>query len=361
VTTLPTRGDAASPIKPIAAKVLLIGHRGASAWRPEHTLAAYGKAIEDGADFIEPDLVMTRDGVLIARHENEISGTTDVGARAEFAARKATKTVDGHPVSGWFSEDFTLTELRTLRARERLPEIRAANAAFDGQFEVPTFDEIIEFVAAQSKVHKRVIGIYPEIKHSTYFRGIGLPMEVAVIKAIHQHAYTRQTAPLFIQSFETENLKYLRTQLGTNLLHVKLIQLLGEEAEQPYDSAAGKHPRSYADLMRPQGLQEIARYADAIGPNKLSIIPRNANGMLGRPTSLIADAHAQKLLVHPYTFRPENFFLPSHLHGAGGPALRNDAGAIAEIRAYVDAGIDGFFTDDPAIGRDAIALVRSAR
>jgi glycerophosphoryl diester phosphodiesterase len=350
-----------SPAKPIAANVLVIGHRGASAWRPEHTLASYGKAIEDGADFIEPDLVMTRDGVLIARHENEISGTTDVAAHPEFAAREATKTIDDHPFSGWFSEDFTLAELKTLRARERLPEIRAANAALDGRFEVPTFDEIVEFVAAQSKTHGKVIGIYPEIKHSTYFHGIGLPMEDAVIETIRTHAYTAQTAPLFIQSFEAGNLKYLRVQLGTHLPNVKLIQLLGEAAEQPYDSVAGKHPRSYADLMRPQGLQEIARYADAIGPNKLSIIPRNANGTLGRPTSLVADAHAQELFVHPYTFRPENFFLPSDLHAAGGPALRNAAGAIAEIRAYLDAGIDGFFTDDPAIGRDAIAKARSAR
>src|SRR5579863_7764162 len=264
LTTIPASGAMLSMSKPIADKVLVIGHRGASAWRPEHTLASYGRAIEDGADFIEPDLVMTKDGVLIARHENEISGTTDVARHPEFAARKTTKTIDGQPVSGWFSEDFNLTELKTLRARERLPEIRAANAAFDGQFEVPTFDEIIDFATAQAKAHACVIGIYPEIKHSTYFRGIGLPMEDAVLAAIRQQAYTARIAPLFIQSFETENLKYLRQRLGTSLPNIKLIQLLGEAAEQPYDLVAAKHPRSYVEMMRPPGLQEIARYADAI-------------------------------------------------------------------------------------------------
>ncbi len=342
-------------MKPIAARVLVIGHRGASAWRPEHTLASYGKAIEDGADFIEPDLVMTKDGVLVARHENEISGTTDVASHAEFAARKTTKTIDGHAVSGWFSEDFTLAELKTLRARERLPEIRPANTAFDGQFEVPTFDEIVDFAAVQAKSQGRVIGIYPEIKHSTYFRALGLPMEDALLAAIRKHTYIAQAAALFLQSFETANLNYLRAQLGAGMPNVKLIQLLGERAERPWDLVVADDPRTYADLMQPQGLQEIARYADAIGPNKLSIISRKADGTLGQPTSLVADAHAQNLLVHPYTFRPENFFLPTDMRTAGGPAARNDAGAVAEIRAYLKAGIDGFFTDDPVLGRGALA------
>lgn len=354
LTNLPAIVDAAPPVKPIAEHVLVIGHRGASAWRPEHTLASYGKAIEDGADFIEPDLVMTKDGVPIARHENEIAGTTDVAGHAEFAARKTTKTIDGHAVSGWFTEDFTLAELKTLRARERLPEIRPANVAFDGRFEVPTFDEIVDFAAAQAKSQGRVIGIYPEIKHSTYFRALGLPMENALLAAIRKHAYTARTAPLFLQSFETANLKYLRGQLGGGMPNVKLIQLLGEAAERPWDLVVANDPRSYADLMRPQGLREIARYADAIGPNKLSIIPRNADATLGRPTSLVADAHAQNLLVHPYTFRPENFFLPTDLQTPGGLATRNDAGAIGEIRVYLHTGIDGFFADDPGLGRRAL-------
>ena len=344
-----------SPVtRPIASTVLVLGHRGASALRPEHTLASYGKAIEDGADFVEPDLVMTKDGILVARHENEISGTTDVAKHPEFAARKATKTIDGRPVTGWFTEDFTLAEFKTLRARERLPELRPGNAKFDGQFSVPTFDEIIDFVAAESKRHGRIVGIYPEIKHSTYFKGIGLPMEDAVLAAIRKHAYTAKTAPLFIQSFEIGNLQYLRGKLGELAPRVKLIQLLGEAKEQPYDTVASKHPLDYARMMQPPGLAGIAKYADAIGPNKLSVIPRTADGKLGAPTALVADAHAARLLVHPWTFRPENYFLPSDLRAPGTPATRNDAGAIAEIRAYLDAGIDGFFSDDPALGRRAL-------
>ncbi|MBS0583902.1 MAG: glycerophosphodiester phosphodiesterase [Proteobacteria bacterium] len=345
--------DAAPPAKPLADKVLVLGHRGASALRPEHTLASYGQAIEDGADFVEPDLVMTRDGVLVARHENEISGTTDVAKHPEFAVRKTTKTIDGQPVTGWFTEDFTLAEFKTLRAHERLPELRPGNAKFDGQFAVPTFDEIIAFVAAESKKRGRVIGIYPEIKHSTYFKGIGLPMEDAVLATIRRHAYTAKTAPLFIQSFEIANLKTLRGKLG-DLPNVKLIQLLGEAKEQPYDVVAAKQSLPYSQMMQPQGLAEIAKYADAIGPNKLSVIPRTADGKLGAPTALVADAHVAKLLVHPYTFRPENYFLPSDLRAPGTPATHNEAGAIAEIRAYLDAGIDGFFTDDPALGRKAV-------
>ena len=348
--------DAAPPAlpQPLADKVLVLGHRGASALRPEHTLASYGKAIEDGADFVEPDLVMTRDGVPVARHENEISGTTDVAKHPEFAARKTTKTIDGQAVTGWFTEDFTLAEFKTLRARERLPELRPANAKFDGQFAVPTFDEIIDFVTAESAKRGRVVGIYPEIKHSTYFRGIGLPMEDTVLATIRKHPYTAKTAPLFIQSFEIGNLKYLRSRLGELSPRVRLIQLLGDAKEQPYDTVANKQPLDYAQMMQPKGLAEIANYADAIGPNKLSVIPRTADGRLDSPTALVADAHASKLLVHPWTFRPENHFLPTDLRAPGTPATRNDAGAVAEIRAYLEAGIDGFFTDDPALGRQAL-------
>ncbi|WP_395642931.1 glycerophosphodiester phosphodiesterase [Rudaea sp.] len=348
-----TNATAEPPAKPLAEKIVVLGHRGASALRPEHTLASYGQAIADGADFVEPDLVMTRDGVLIARHENEISGTTDVAKHAEFAARATTRIIDGQPITGWFTEDFTLAELKTLRARERLPELRPGNVKFDGRFTVPTFDEIIDFVAAEAKKRGRLVGIYPEIKHSTYFRGIGLPMEDAVLAAIRKHAYAAKTAPLFVQSFEIGNLKYLRGKLG-DLPNVKLIQLLGEAKERPYDAVAAGQALTYAQMMQPQGLAEIAKYADAIGPNKLSVIPRTADGRLGTPTTLVADAHAAKLLVHPWTFRPENHFLPTNLRAPGTPATRNDAGLIAEIRAYLNAGIDGFFTDDPALGRRAL-------
>ena len=210
--------------KPIAKKVLVIGHRGASALRPEHTLASYGKAIADGADFIEPDLVMTRDGVMVARHENEIGTTTDVASHPEFADRKTTKTVDGHAVNGWFTEDFTLAELKTLRARERLPQLRSTR--YDGEFQIVTLDEIIDFVAAEAAVVGRPIGIIPEIKHGTYFRERGLPMEDKLLATLAAHRYTH-AAPVEIQSFEVGNLKYLHGKLGKTHPHIRLLQLMG--------------------------------------------------------------------------------------------------------------------------------------
>ncbi|QRN52270.1 glycerophosphodiester phosphodiesterase [Dyella caseinilytica] len=337
--------------KAIAAKVLVIGHRGASAWRPEHTLASYGKAIADGADFIEPDLVMTKDGVPVARHENDISATTDVATHSEFASRKTTKTIDGQSVTGWFTEDFTLVELKTLRARERLPEFRST--AYDGQFPIPTFDEIIDFVAAESATSGRVIGIIPEIKHGTYFQKIGLPMEDRVLAIIDAHAYTR-TAPVEIQSFEITNLRYLRGKLGKDHNNIRLLQLIDDEDQQPYDVIAAGRKLTYGDMMKPAGLHEVASYADAIGPNVRAIIPLAADGTLGKPTSLVHDAHAAKLELHPYTFRPENHFQAKNFWQGSDPKTFNEAGSIAEIRAYLDAGIDAFFTDDPAIGRKAL-------
>jgi glycerophosphoryl diester phosphodiesterase len=336
---------------PIAKKVLVIGHRGASALRPEHTLASYGKAIADGADFIEPDLVMTKDGVPVARHENEISGTTDVAQHAEFAARKTTKTIDGEKVTGWFTEDFTLAELKTLRARERLPQFRSTK--YDGQFQIPTLDEIIDFVATESATQGRVIGIIPEIKHGTYFQKAGLPMEDHVLDILAAHAYTR-TAPVEIQSFEIANLRYLRGKLGKDHPNIRLLQLLGDANEAPYDMVAAGKKLSFAQMMTPAGLRDIATYADAIGPSIRSIIPLAADGTLGRPTALVHDAHAAKLELHPYTFRPENFFQAKNFWKGNDPKTFNEEGSIAEIRAYLDAGVDAFFTDDPAIGRKAV-------
>jgi glycerophosphoryl diester phosphodiesterase len=337
--------------KPIAAKVLVIGHRGASALRPEHTLASYGKAIADGADYVEPDLVMTKDGVPVARHENEISGTTDVASHPEFAARKTTKTIDGHSVTGWFTEDFTLAELKTLRARERLPEYRSTQ--YDGDFQVPTFDEIIDFVATEAATRGRIIGIIPEIKHGTYFQKIGLPMEDRVLAIIAAHHYT-QHAPVEIQSFEIANLRYLREKLGKHHPNVRLLQLIDAPHEQPHDVVAAGGKLSYGDMMTAGGLREIAGYADAIGPNIREIIPLKADGTLGAPTSLVHDAHAAGLELHPYTFRPENHFQAKNFWQGGDPKTFNEAGSIAEIRAYLAAGIDAFFTDDPAIGRKAV-------
>lgn len=339
----------AAPVAPLAAKVLVIGHRGASALRPEHTLASYAVAIEDGADFVEPDLVSTKDGVLVIRHENEIGGTTDVAAHPEFVNRRTTKTVDGVTITGWFTEDFTLAELKTLRARERLADIRKANTAFDGQFSVPTFDEMIEFVAAEASARQRVIGIIPEIKHSTYFRGLGLPMEDKVLATLDAHAYTR-AAPVEIQSFEAGNLKYLRGKLGKSHPNVRLLQLMDDAAEHPADEPS----ITYGKMMTPSGLKAIAAYADAIGPSTRSIIPLGKDGRLAPVTPLVRDAHAAGLEVHPYTFRPENHFLAADFRDGAGDAARNEAGSVAEIRAYLATGIDAFFTDDPALGRKAL-------
>ncbi|KRE85801.1 glycerophosphodiester phosphodiesterase [Rhodanobacter sp. Soil772] len=343
---------AAAVEKPLAAKVLVIGHRGASALRPEHTLASYAKAIADGADYIEPDLVMTKDGVLVARHENEIGSTTDVADHPEFAARKTGKTIDGQAVTGWFSEDFSLAELKTLRARERLPKLRSTQ--YDGQFPLATLDEIIDLVAAESKARGRVIGIIPEIKHGTYFRKIGLPLEDTLLATLAAHDYTR-TAPVEIQSFEVGNLKYLRGKLadGTHG-NIRLLQLLGDAEEQPFDVAAAGGQLDYAQMMTPAGLREIATYADAIGPSIRAIIPLKFNHLLGAPTRLVHDAHAAGLEVHPYTFRPENYFLPLDLWQGIDPRNVNEAGSITEIRIYLATGIDAFFTDDPAIGRKAL-------
>lgn len=334
---------------PIAPQVKVYAHRGASALRPEHTLAAYAKAIADGADFIEPDLVSTRDGVLVARHENEIGGTTDVAEHPEFADRRTTKTIDGRAITGWFTEDFTLAELKTLRARERLPKLRGT--AWDGRFQLVTLDEIIDFVAAEAATRGRLIGLVPEIKHPSYFRSIGLPMEDKVLASLQAHAYTRQ-APVEIQSFEAENLRYLRSRIGPRgNAHLRLLQLMSAADEAIPGDPRQRH---YRDLMSPAGLREVAAYADAIGPDFHAIIPWDAQHRLQAPGSLVHDAHAAGLEVHPYTFRPENAFLPVGYRQGEAPATRSEAGMVALVRRYLDTGIDAFFTDDPALGRKAL-------
>ena len=342
-----------TPMPPIqaagATAPLVIGHRGASALRPEHTLESYRKAIEDGADLIEPDLVSTRDGVLVARHENEISGTTDVASHPEFATRRTTRSIDGERVTGWFTEDFTLTELKTLRARERLPELRGT--AFDGRFDIPTLAEILDLAATESAARGRVIGLAPELKHPTHFAALGLAMENKLLDALNAHPHTR-AAPVVIQSFETANLRALRERIprGSNLT---LLQLYGDPNEKPYDTVASGKPRSYASLATPEALREVATYADAIGPHYLALAPRKADD--GTPRSgLVQVAHAAGLKVIVYTFRPENHFLPGDYRGTGGPAVRHDAGSIRQIRDAIALGIDGFFTDDPAVGRRAV-------
>ena len=339
---------------------IIIGHRGASGYVPEHTLASYFLAIQQGADFVEPDLVSTRDGVLVARHENEIGGTTDVESHPEFADRRTTKLIDGVSIEGWFTEDFTLAELKMLRARERIPQLRPANARFDGQFEIPTLDEILDLVHGADMVRAHSararhepapqrIGVYPETKHPSYFSGIGLGLEEPLLDALGRHGAGDRQAPIFIQSFESGNLKALRT-----MTDIPLVQLVAANGA-PFDWVAAGDPRNYAGMVTRRGLAQVASYADAVGVEKTLVIPRTAQDTLGSPTGLVDDAHAEGLLVHAWTFRAENHFLPAPLRSGANPA---DLGDLArELRAYLKAGLDGIFVDQPLLGaraRDAL-------
>ncbi|RKR89977.1 glycerophosphoryl diester phosphodiesterase [Micromonospora pisi] len=280
-----------------AAKPLVIAHRGASGYRPEHTLESYRLAIRMGADYIEPDLVPTRDGVLVARHENEISGTTDVADHPEFAGRKATKSIDGVAVTGWFTEDFTLAELKTLRAKERLPLVRPTNTAFDGTLEIPTLQEVIDLAAAESRRLGRTIGIYPETKHPTYFQSIGLALEEPLVRVLHRNGLNSRKDAVFLQSFETANLRKL-----SKMTDVRLIQLL-DGTGRPYDFTVAGDARTYQDLVKPENLKWISTYADGIGTTKNLLVPRDASGKLLAPTTVVRDAHRVGLDVHAWTFR----------------------------------------------------------
>jgi glycerophosphoryl diester phosphodiesterase len=299
--------------------ILVIAHRGASGERPEHTIESYRLAIEEGADYIEPDLVMTRDGVLVARHENEIGGTTDVAQHPEFAARRRAQIIDGEAMTGWFTEDFTIAELKTLRARERLPELRPQNRAFDGRFTIPTFDEIMQLATGANRRRGGApkIGVYPETKHPAHFAGIGLPMEQAVLDTLQRYDYAADGSPVFIQSFDPRNLRQLR-----GMTRLPLVQLLEHELGD---------------------LGEIAKYADAIGIAKVLATPDGVHA-----------AHAVNLKVHVWTFRAENEFLPVDLKIGDSPAAHGNLDA--EIQRFLSLGIDGFFADFPAVGvrvRDA--------
>ena len=347
LATLLANGDCSAEPTRLPAR-LVIGHRGASALRPEHTLASYALAIELGADVIEPDLVATSDGVLVARHENEISGTTNVADKPEFASRRKTKSIDGSDISGWFTEDFSLAEMKTLRAKERIPANRPSNTVYDGQFPVPTLQEIIDLARAKTQEIGRTIAIYPETKHPSHFKAIGLPLEKRLVDTLHANGYRGAGAPVFIQSFEVGNLKEMR-----GMTDLPIVQLLSGSG-RPDDFRRSGDPRTYASLTTPAGLREVATYANGIGPSKEMVIPRNAQNRLAAPTRLVADAHAAGLVVHPYTFRPENPFLPADLR-RGDIASQSDRGELAaEIGAFLQAGVDGFFTDDPGIGRIAV-------
>jgi glycerophosphoryl diester phosphodiesterase len=315
---------------------VIIAHRGASGYRPEHTLVAYQLAIDLGADYIEPDLVITKDGVLIARHENEISGTTDIANHPEFAYLRSTKIIDGEIITGWFTEDFTLAEIKTLRAKERIPHLRSLNTIYNELYTIPTLVEIIDLVENKSIEKNRKIGIYPETKHPTYFKSIDLPLETALLTALE-----KTNVPVFIQSFEVSNLKALAKK--TNF---PLVQLINDSGK-PYDFVTSNHPCTYEEMIKPAGLKKIAEYAQAIGVNKNLIIPRAENGKLQLPTSLVKEAHAENLLVHAWTFRNENYFLP-------GDFKDNPQ---EEYKLFFELGIDGVFSDfiDTAVnGRSAM-------
>ncbi|NAZ86201.1 glycerophosphodiester phosphodiesterase [Kineococcus sp. T90] len=330
--------------QPEAAAPLVVGHRGASAYRPEHTLASYELAARLGADVIEPDLVSTKDGVLVVRHENEISGTTDVAERPEFADRRATKTIDGVELTGWFTEDFTLAELKTLRAVERLPELRQESTVFDGAFEVPTFEEVLDERERLSKELRRDIGVIPEIKHSTYFDSLGLSMEEGVVRALEEHRLNRPGSGATVQSFELTNLVELRTELGLRADSVFLTSSTGA----PADLVAQGDPRQYADLLVPSALRDLARHVDSLGPSLDQVVALEEDGTLGEETRLVDDAHAAGLTVVPYTLRPENQFLPVDYRLGEDPA---DFGRVLDLaQVYFEAGVDGIFTDAPDLG-----------
>lgn len=330
---LPT-SHAAPVDRPTGAPLpVIIGHRGASGDRPEHTLASYALAISVGADYIEPDLVSTKDGVLVARHENEIGGTTDVATK--FAERRRTQVIDGDTITGWWTEDLTLAELKTLRARERIP---SRGHSYDGQFEVPTFDEVLDLARRAGRERGRAVGVYPETKHAAHFRALGLPLEEKLVASLRRVGWNRRNAPVFIQSFEIRSLIRLRP-----MTPVRLVQLVNV-TQSPPDSAGV----TFAAMRTPDGLRRVRLYADGIGAAKELILDARPDGTVGTPTALVRDAHAAGLLVHIWTIRRDAPFLPAMWHGD----------AAAELRAFKATGVDGLFTDFPA---HAVRVLRGSR
>ncbi|MEQ6903732.1 glycerophosphodiester phosphodiesterase [Nocardioides sp. YIM 152588] len=322
---------------------LVIAHRGASGYRPEHTLPGYRLAIQMGADAVEPDLVCTRDGVLVARHENEISGTTDIADRPDLADRRTTRTVNGREVTGWFTEDLTLAELRTLRAKERLPGIRPANTVYDGRYQVPTLDEVIALVQRESRRTGRRIGIVPEIKNPTHFASLGLPVAERLLATLRRHGLDHPGAPVLIESFETTILRELAT-----MTRVPLAQLVDDE-EAPYDLVAAGAATTHRDLVTPAGLAEIGTYASWVAPAKDLVLPRDAAGAIGAPSTVVADARAAGLRVVVWTLRQENRYLPANLRVGSDPAAPGDL--AGEVRAFLAAGVDALFADQPDVVR----------
>ncbi|MET9572398.1 glycerophosphodiester phosphodiesterase [Streptomyces virginiae] len=332
----------------------VVGHRGASGYRPEHTLGSYQLALDLGADVVEQDLVPTRDGHLVCRHENEIGGTTDVAAHPEFASRRTTKSVDGVQVTGWFTEDFTLAELKTLRAKERIPAVRQRNTLYDGQWAVPTFEEVLRWADREGRRRGRRVWLHVETKHPSYFRGLGLGLEEPLARLLRRYRRDGRDAAVFLQSFEPSSIQRL-----SRLVSAPRVVLLSAADTRPWDFEQAKDPRTVADLVKPEGLKWIAGFAQGIGPTMDLILPRDAAGRLGAPTTLVKDAHARGLLLHPYTARNENSFLPAEYRRGTDPAAYGDA--LGAFRTYFEQGIDGIFTDNPDTGLLAAEAFRPGR
>ncbi|WP_395576564.1 glycerophosphodiester phosphodiesterase [Streptomyces sp. BK79] len=319
----------------------VIGHRGASGYRPEHTLGAYELALDMGADIVEAgDLVPTKDGHLVCRHEPEIGGTTDVADHPEFADRKRTKLLDGVSTTGWFTEDFTLAELKTLRASERIPANRPHNTLYDGRWEIPTFEEVLRWQNEQTRERGKQVWIYPELKHPTYFRKLGLGTEERLARLLRKYGKDKKNSPVIIQSFEPTSIQRMNRLVGN-----PLAVLLSGAKSRPWDFVDNGDPRTTADLITPAGLKEIASYAQGIGPTLDLIIPRDSAGRLTEPTTLVRDAHRAGLILHPYTLRNENPFLPADFRKGTDPDAYGDV--FGACRAYFATGIDGVFTDHP--------------
>lgn len=317
---------------------LVFAHRGASGYVPEHTLPAYELAIEMGADYIEPDLVMSEDGHFVVRHENDISGTTDVADHPEFADRRTTKVVDGVEITGWFTEDFTLAELKTLRAVERLPELRPANTAYDGTAQVLTLEEVIELAQREG------VGVFPEMKHPTYFAELGLPMPERLAQVLASYGLTDEDDAAMVQSFEPTALR--EVDEATDL---RTVLALSSPTSVPPDYQAQGRTTTYGDLATPTGLRRISRFLDAIGPEKAYVIPRDADGALMEPTDLVRDAHRTGLEVYVYTMRRENAFLPTDLRRGDpeSPAYLAATGdAAEEYERFYEADVDGVWSDN---------------
>jgi len=322
----------------------IIGHRGASGYRPEHTFGSYQLALDLGAHVVEAgDLVPTKDGHLVCRHEPEIGGTTDVADHKEFADRKTTKVLDGVSVTGWFTEDFTLAELKTLRAIERIPANRPHNTLYNGRWEIPTFEEVLKWQDEQTRKRGKQVWIYPETKHPTYFRKLGLGLEERVAKLLRKHGKDGRNAPVILQSFEPSSIQRLN-----RLVDNPLVVLLSSATSRPWDFVEAGDPRTVADLITPAGLREIAGYAQGIGPTLDLVIPKDANGNLTTPTTLVADAHKVGLILHPYTMRNENPFLPTSFRKGTDPDAYGDV--FGAYKAYFATGIDGVFTDNADTG-----------